>query len=283
MTDLCSGIREGLDRDGYAILRGVFSGEEVTWMRREVRAMLAKRARPHNGGLSCTPQPGESVLASRLLDDARVSPWKGELPSIIHLHQDTVHDWHVDLEPPAPATVFNGTPASMYKIAIYLQDHLQWDGLSVIPGSHKEANTPRAALHLSTRAGDLVIFDLRIRHAGHLPIGAERMIATLTWWLYRVRLVNDPGRHRLYRRFRHLLQPGPAAERLAIFLTFATSQDIARTYAAFIAREPEIAGPDVRLRRQPVEVARREVSSKAFCNATGWSGEGADPQAVRAR
>jgi hypothetical protein len=27
--------------------------------------------------------------------------------------------------------------------------------------------------------------------------------------------------------------------------------------------------PDVRVRRQPVEVARLEVSSKAFCNATG--------------
>jgi len=29
------------------------------------------------------------------------------------------------------------------------------------------------------------------------------------------------------------------------------------------------ARPDVRVRHQPVEVARLEVSSKAFCNATG--------------
>jgi len=33
--------------------------------------------------------------------------------------------------------------------------------------------------------------------------------------------------------------------------------------AAYVSR------PDVRVRRQPVEVARLEVSSKAFCNATG--------------
>jgi len=31
----------------------------------------------------------------------------------------------------------------------------------------------------------------------------------------------------------------------------------------------DAARPDVRVRHQPVEVARLEVSSKAFCNATG--------------
>ena len=64
----------------------------------------------------------------------------------------------------------------MYKIAIFLQDHPERDGLSVVPGSHKEGSTPKAPLHISSRAGDIVVFDHRLRHAGRLPNLAERLI-----------------------------------------------------------------------------------------------------------
>jgi hypothetical protein len=97
-------------------------------------------------------------------------------------------------------------------------------------------------LHLATRAGDIVIFDLRIRHAGVFPNRAERLITAFAWWLHRLRLVDDAGRHRLIWRLRHPLEPGHPAERLAIFLAFATAEDVARRFAAFCeASEAEVA------------------------------------------
>ena len=228
MTIQDRGIKEALDRDGYCVVKDVFSAEEIACMRDKVTAMLAIRASPHNGGISCKPERHESDLACRLLSDTRLAAcWGGELPAIVHFHADTVHDWHVDLEPPARSADSGGW-ASIYKITIYLQDHPHQDGLSVIPGSHKQGNMPRAPLHLGTRAGDIVIFDLRIRHAGRLPNRAERAMTTLAWWLLRSRLIDDTGRHHLFWRLRHLLQPRPAAGRLAVFLTFRTTKDIVR-------------------------------------------------------
>jgi hypothetical protein len=220
------GIKEALERDGYAVVRDVFSPEEIARMRGEVTALLAANARSINGGLIVGPVPLEADLARRLLDDARLAAAvEGEFPCQIHIHADTFNDWHADLEPPGWTAVFSGASAWMYKIVIYLQDHPDRDGFSVVPGSHKEANTPRSPLHVSTRAGDIVVFDHSVRHAGRLP---NRLIGALAWYLYRLRLLDTPGR--LF-RLQHLLQPAPPVQRLAIFLLFATLRDIGQRYA----------------------------------------------------
>lgn len=122
------------------------------------------------------------------------------------------------MELPAPAPL-------IYKIAIYLQDHPDQDGLSIVPGSHKDKDASRAPLHLSTHAGDIVIFDQRLRHAGHFPSRVERVIATVAWKLHRLRLVDDVERHRLFWRLRQLLYGRPGADRLAIFLTFGSKEE----------------------------------------------------------
>jgi len=214
--------KEALEREGYAVVRNFFSTEEIAWMRGEVTATLARIARrAHNGGLLCTPKRHESRLASRLLDDAQLANhWGGELPDTVEFQADTVHDWHVDMdiEPRTDAALLRIASGRMYKIAIHLQDHADRDGLSVIPGSHRDGNTRRAPLHLSTRAGDIVIFDLRIRHAGRLLNRTDDLMATIAWRLHRLHLVDDAGRHKVFRWLRHTFQQKPAAERLAIFL-----------------------------------------------------------------
>ena len=110
-------------------------------MRGEVIALLASKARPLYGGLCNGPVPRESSdLARQLLDDTRLASHCGsELPCEIHVHADTISNWHTDLGPPARTDMFSGAPAWMYKIAILLQDHPNRDGFSVVPGSHKEA------------------------------------------------------------------------------------------------------------------------------------------------
>lgn len=228
-----SGIQQALERDGYAVMRCVFSAEEIAQMREEVTVLLAAKARPVNGGAINGPVPHDSDLARRLLDDARLAfPCGGERPCQIHVHANTFNDWHADLEPRGRTAVFNGTSAWMYKIVIYLQGHSDGDGFSVVPGSHKKGNSPRAASHVRTRAGDIVLFDHSVRHAGRLP---NRLFSTAGWCLYRLRLLDTPG---CLFGLQHLFQPAPLVPRLAIFLTFATFQDIEQRYAALKVSSP---------------------------------------------
>ena len=233
-------IKKALERDGYAVVKDVFSAEEIAGMRGELRDLLAKKSEPLNGGLCSGPVPRDSGLARLLHDPRLASPWSGELPCQMHAHVDTYNGWHVDFESPTrktPMRISGISPAStwIYKIAIFLQDHSDRDGLSVIPGSHEEGSTPRTPLHVCTRAGDIIIFNHRIWHAGRLPTGSERLIETFASWLNGLHLVDYTGRQRLQRRFRmlqHLIRSAPTRDRLAIFLFFETHYEIGRRYWA---------------------------------------------------
>lgn len=220
------GIKEELERDGYSVVRKVFSAEEIALMRGEAISLLATNDRPVNGGVVCGPVPRESDLARRLLHDERLASHSGgRLPCQIHVHADTFSYWHADGEPPDQTSVSSGDTAWMCKVVIYLQDHPDRAGFSVVPGSHRQGNTPRAPLHVGTFVGDVVVFEHCVRHAGRLP---NRLIAEFAWLQHRLGLISEKGYHVF--RFQRLLQPTPAAERLAIFLSYAPLYDIPRRY-----------------------------------------------------
>ena len=77
------GIKEALERDGYAVVRDVFSPEEIARMRGEVTALLAANARSINGGLIVGPVALEADLARRL--DRRVTA----------VHQGNYHTYNL--------------------------------------------------------------------------------------------------------------------------------------------------------------------------------------------
>ena len=230
----CS-IRKALEREGYAVVKAAFSLEEITWLRHEAEELLAKKPRTVNGGLCVGPIPRGSGLGRLLLDGHRLARQCGEqFPWEIHVHSDTYNNWHADFKPLDQDEVFSRATAWMYKIVIYLQDHLERDGLSVVPRSHKNGTRSRAPLHIDTRAGDMVIFNQSVRHAGRFPNRAERVFETFADALYRTRLIPYIARRRLQRWFRQLerlLQRTPASERLAIFVTFAPESEIAQRCA----------------------------------------------------
>jgi len=226
-------IRDGeaLERDGYAVVRDVFSPEEIAWMRGEATALLAAEARHVNGGLVNGPVPRDSDLARRLLDDARLAfPSGDDLPCELHIHANTFNYWHADGKPLDRSAMSSGAPAWMYKIVIYLQDHPNRGGFSVVPGSHRQGNSPRAALHVGTSAGDIVFFDHCVWHAGQLP---NRLLGEFAWLQHRLGLIGEKGCHVF--RLQHLLQPAPDNQRLAIFVLFTPHQDIGQRYAALTA------------------------------------------------
>ena len=223
-------IKQQLEQDGYAILRGVFFSQEIVAMRQEAAAFLSSGTRPVNGGVCAGPAPAMSALARRLANEERLSFCNGELPRQIHVHAGTFNDWHADLEPLANENAVGEPSAWMHKIVIYLQDHPVRDGFSVVPGSHRKCNHRRAALHVDSRAGDIVIFHHSVRHAGRLP---NRFIAIVSWRLYRLGFTQTAGS--LF-WLQHFMQPKPAIPRLAIFVSFASFPDINRRHAALRAQ-----------------------------------------------
>jgi hypothetical protein len=78
--------------------------------------------------------------------------------------------WHRDN---ADANDFSGSdwnePFPLVRCALYLQDHARHSGgLGIRPGSHRITDrTPRATL-VPSEPGDLVVWDLRILHAGEV-------------------------------------------------------------------------------------------------------------------
>ncbi|MGB8703289.1 MAG: hypothetical protein WCD18_28060 [Thermosynechococcaceae cyanobacterium] len=64
--------------------------------------------------------------------------------------------------------MYNNPDCSVYKVAIYLQDHTQnKTGLTVRSGSHKyESLVQGDEVYLPTSVGDIVVFDVRLTHVG---------------------------------------------------------------------------------------------------------------------
>jgi hypothetical protein len=121
----------------------------------------------------------------------------------------------------------------VYKVAIYLQDHHNnLGGLSVRRGSHRSANLDEGEeVYLKTKAGDAVIFDVRITHSGQIElvpipwlIKPLRLLRRITIRLFRV----DIGRRLGY--LYNLLTTG-YGDRLAIFITFGVANDLTITFS----------------------------------------------------
>jgi hypothetical protein len=90
------------------------------------------------------------------------------------IHSGILSGWHKDDGMTAMEGGYFGSPAyheddcQVYKVAIYLQDHVvNTAGLSVRKGSHRFADLNEGPeTYLKTRAGDVVVFDVRLTHSG---------------------------------------------------------------------------------------------------------------------
>ena len=214
-------VKEALDRDGYAVVRSAFSVQEISRMRNEITDLLetAPPSRGFRNGRNFGPLSPTSRLGTQLLD-GRVT-CGGLAPRQIYVHCDTYNGWHVD-GPPLSAAEFPPDAAWMYKAVLYLQDHTDRDGFSAVRGSHKQGGPKYARCHFSTRAGDLIVFHHSLYHAGRLP---NVLLANFAWGLKRLQIVDDCGRQRMLGLTR-FLSSTPAVRRLAVFILFATLEEV---------------------------------------------------------
>lgn len=228
-------MQRALRTDGYVIVRDVLTLEEVRFLRAAVKEHLRTVDSFDYGGKFLLERRDrvphiEKIVVSDSIRHilARVTePFKSELTDICDLAINTVSQWHKDISHSIDIDghAFADEDFRFYKIAFYLQDQDEMSRatLKVRPGSHLSlflTKLPEKAA--VTRAGDMIIFDVRIDHLGQLATLTDRLLCR-GFGMVGPRLGFDV--QKAFTQFRSLVRwfNPRASDRLAIFLTFGPS------------------------------------------------------------
>lgn len=187
-------MRRALDEDGFILVKSLISAEEIASLRNVVRGYLTKRGDRFSLGKT---QPNAAAIVPGLdfifAHERVLATFKSVLgPDQVvftghcDIHMNMLSGWHKD-SGEAFGGYFKGDyfaadDCKVYKIALYLQDHPeQGDGLTIRRGSHRTPDIKHGeAIKLPTRAGDAVIFDVRLNHTGQLPNAIENGFKALS-------------------------------------------------------------------------------------------------------
>jgi hypothetical protein len=193
MTILNDDLANTIERDGYAVIRGLLSPEEVARMRAGVEKHFSKRGVLHNLGRT---QPNAAVEVDGL-------GWIYSLPAIVDvfrralrtddvmftghcdIHDSMLSGWHKDSGEHRGGyfrgDYFNADDCKVYKMAIYLDDHDgTGTGLTIKKASHRTKDLSAGEeVALDTRKGDAIIFDVRLTHVGQRPDFVERVMMAI--------------------------------------------------------------------------------------------------------
>ncbi len=184
-------IRRAIERDGYALVPGLIPQKRIERFNALLARFFATGGRAYNLGKSqpnaamYCPELHELIAAPEVVAAFRAAIGQDDIAFTGHcdIHQDMISGWHKDT---GPANGYFGTDCfvdgcNVIKMGIYLQDHEGDDGLTVVPGSHRDPSLAHAgAKSLHTRAGDVVLFDVRITHRGRSADGFERQLLKLS-------------------------------------------------------------------------------------------------------
>jgi hypothetical protein len=154
------------DRDGYLLIRQLFSEREVAAFR---QAALA--ARGHKGDLLSDSRLRAFVLDERVLFVAReilgaALSYFGDSSCMFGPNRTPYHKDNADrYDGLAPDWSSDYT---LLRFGLYLQDHASHSGGPLVRrGSHRMSNVSRGRqVYLDTRVGDLAVWSLRTTHAG---------------------------------------------------------------------------------------------------------------------
>jgi hypothetical protein len=185
-------LRNELAERGYAVVRSVFTVDEIERLRTIVRGHLQSEGSRFSLGKTqpnaavAVPDLGYIFAHSRVvrLFKSLIADGGTLFTGHCDIHMNMLSGWHRD-SGEAYGGYFSGDymadpTCCVFKMAIYLQDTTARDGLSVVPGSHRQrAYDINEAVSLCTKLGDAVIFDVRLAHAGQLPDWFEKGVKAL--------------------------------------------------------------------------------------------------------
>jgi hypothetical protein len=185
---------ERFKREGYLVIPNVFSDEEIILGRQKISAIVRKQVKENEiivppGMIGLQVLRGELlnidslrplVLDTRIVDTARTLLGS----NVLYYGDSSVHfgnklnrtgkdvGWHRDCPGPAadPEKIVWQNDYPILRFGIYFQDHANHSGgLGVIPRSHLDQRVKGPQCPVLSRLGDLVVWNQRIIHVGHLP------------------------------------------------------------------------------------------------------------------
>ncbi|MEN3165757.1 phytanoyl-CoA dioxygenase family protein [Tistrella mobilis] len=197
-------LRASIQTNGFAVLKGVFSEDEIGRMRQQSGEFLLKRGIRLGLGRTRSNVAADMEELAWVFGHERILNvvlWSLVDASVVYTghsdaHMNMVAGWHKDSETRYGSyfsqPCIGVDSCKVYKIGIYLQDHSHNNtGLKVRRGSHKSSNlTDGDITTIHSGAGDIVIFDVRISHCGDLPDPIESLMQKMS----RVLKGRDPHR-----------------------------------------------------------------------------------------
>lgn len=226
-------MRKALDDDGIFVVRNALSQNEISDLRDIVRGHLSRRGLRFSLGKTQPNAAGElPELAFIFAHPGILSVVKqviGETDVVFtghcDIHMNMLSGWHKDSGETVPGGYFTGpymtaADCRVYKVAVYLQDTGRRDGFTARLGSHRHTDLSIGdKVNVQSRAGDIVVFDVRITHTGQLPDPVEKGLKGLSLALNRrERDREDPtGVSRLKAVYWKLIG---RRDRLSVFFTY---------------------------------------------------------------
>ncbi len=233
--------------DGFVLIRNLLSQDEIKQLRKKVKDYFNNKGVNLNKGLT---QPNAAVefpeiswifyhpkilqVMSQLLGEQQIM-----FTSHCDIHCQTLSAWHKDDGMTVMDGGYFGQPmygnedCRVYKVAIYLQDHFHNNGgLTVRKGSHKYPSLDRGEeVYLKTKAGDAIVFDVRLTHTGQrdiVPIPlVKKPIGLFKRILNRLFRIN----YAKIDRYLKSIYDKISGERLSIFFTYGLPNEYTKSFA----------------------------------------------------
>ncbi len=240
---IASRLQIDLMSDGYAIIRNLLSRDQVNALRRIVTQHLKKGGDCKYGGkfqlhaMYSVGEVAKILTADAILERLReiTQPLDPILTGECDLMINTTSSWHNDV-PHHPASrdgsIFSDESFRVYKIAFYLQDQDE-DALTTLkvrPRSHlKGRNQSMPDRPIAVRAGDAIVFDVRIEHAGQLPTFTDRAVRK---FIERVGPWLHLDAQKAFTSTRAMIRRATGVpDRVAVFMTFGPAEAWTYSYA----------------------------------------------------
>lgn len=257
-----SSIRGRMASDGYVVVPEVLSRDELQCLRRSLDGLFAARwvecdcGKVLSDGAGTCPELGWLFAHPGIVAAVREAIGRPEIvfTGNCNLHRNKLGNWHKDM-----GRVHGGyfqddvhtlDECPIVKVGVYLQDHdRDGAGFRVRVGSQRVDDLRRGdETYAPTRAGDIILFDVRLTHAGVLPDPMERAIWRVSRLLSGARRESPAGR--LAKEFWWRVTGKP--ERLSAFFTYGPPGALTDEFARNVRRSLSDAGiPEQESRLKP--------------------------------